>query len=518
MLSRRRIARQGFLIAILAVWVLSAVAMGSSATTFRIAIDSDARGLDPAKTQSGTWDGVLAYVAEPLLTIDQRGALVPDLATSWERSADGATETFHLRQGVTFQDGTPFDAKAAKWNLERVMDPSVHSLISVAFSDVSSIEAVDRYTLRLHLKLPALDPTPALSTMFTAMISPASVGEHGNTYQEIRWPVGTGPYRFVSYRKETDVRVARNDQYWGEAPYYPQVEFQIVPDPATRESMLLAGQTDMIVSPSLSELGTLRKDPRVSVLSAPGDLSYFVGLNTSKPPLDDARVRQALNYAVNKQAIIHGIMHDAVIPADSVVAPSVLGYVKLDPFTYDPAKARALLAQAGVKPGSLTLHIIIPTNHGIDAMTIAQAIAGQLEDVGIHLVVEPLSFPAYVASIFKPKAESDTELFLSAISPPDLTALPILLGFRCDWLPPQGQNFEFYCNKSFDQALASASTAPTRQLQAAGYQRAIRIVWRDAPRIWLFVGEAPVAYSSDVTGISVLPNQEFRAEYAHPVR
>jgi len=183
-----------------------------------------------------------------------------------------------------------------------------------------------------------------------------------------------------------------------------------------------------------------------------------------------------------------------------------------------PAIARALLAQAGVKPGSLTLHMIIPTNHGIDATTIAQAIAGQLEDVGIHLVVEPLSFPAYVASIFRPKAESDTELFLSAISPPDLTALPILLGFRCDWLPPHGQNFEFYCNKSFDQALASASTARSRQQQAAGYGRAMKIVWNDAPRIWLFVGTVPVAYASDVTGISVLPNQEFRAEYAHPVR
>ncbi|MEJ2288930.1 MAG: ABC transporter substrate-binding protein, partial [Deinococcales bacterium] len=247
------------------------------------------------------------------------------------------------------------------------VDLWVHSLIRVAFSDVSSIEIVYPYTLVLHLTLPAMDPVPALATMFTAMLSPASVKEHGNTYRTIHWPVGTGPYRFASYRKETRVVMDRFEGYWGRKSYYPHVEFQIVPSSATRRAMLLAGQTDMAVAPSLSDLAALKADPRVDVSLTPSDLSFYVGLNTSRPPLDDVRVRQALNYAVNKAAIIHDVLHDTVTRADSVVPASVFGYARLRPYVYDPAKAKALLADAGVKPGSLTLHMIVPTNQATAA-------------------------------------------------------------------------------------------------------------------------------------------------------
>ena len=497
-------------------WMLCVGSPASAQTTFRIALDSDARSLDPLHTMSRTWDSVLSYIAEPLLTIDRSGKIVPDLATDWQRSSDGSTVTCHLRHGVTFQDGTVFDAQAAKWNVDRVLDPQNDSLVRFALRKVDSVQALGPYTLRIHLNLPSEDPLPPLATMFLAMVSPASVGHHGNTYENIVWPVGTGPYAFVSYQKDAKLVVRRYDGYWGEQPYYQRVEFQVVPDAATRQSMLLAGQTDMILAPSRSELSTLQSHPRTRVLMAPGDVTFFVGLNTSKPPLDDKRVRQALNYAVDKQAIIHGVLHDSVTLADSVVAPGVFGYTELTPYAYDPGRAKALLAQAGVDPSTLTLHMILPTGHYPDAVTVGQAIAGQLRELGIHVEIQTMDFPTYIGTILKAKQENTTEMYILGLSPPDLDATPMLEGFDCTWVPPDGQNFGFYCNTKVQKILTAAFTEPDRQKRAAGYARAMRTIWDDAPRIWLWVAGDPLAYASDVTHIWGLPNGQFVAQYARP--
>ncbi|MEJ2288931.1 MAG: hypothetical protein P8Y02_09855 [Deinococcales bacterium] len=151
-------------------------------------------------------------------------------------------------------------------------------------------------------------------------------------------------------------------------------------------------------------------------------------------------------------------------------------------------------------------------------MTIAQAIAGQLRDVGIHLVIEPLDWAAYLASIDQPESKNTNELFLDAIASPDLTAFPILLGFTCGWTPPRGQNAEFYCDHQVDQLVTSGATQPDPRKQDEAYGRAMRIIWHDAPRIWLWTAEQAIAYASDVTDIWGLPNGEFDAIYARPVQ
>ena len=381
--------------------LLAGAALAQS--TFRIAIGVDPDSLDPAQGTTTTVDNVLDYMVQPLVTIDSTGKLVPDLATSWSTSADGKTLTFVLRQGVTFQDGTPFDASAVKWNLERLLDPKVRVPRRGQLTVIDSVDVVDAHTVRLNLKEPSPALVGALSQTTVGMLSPASVDKDGNSYQNIVHPVGTGAYTYTSRQKGSNVVVTRYAGYWGEKPYYDKVVFQVVPEATTRESLLLAGQVDLIILPPTSDLPALQHNSRVKVLFGPSDRTVFIAINTTKKVLDNKLVREALNYAVDKQAIIKGVLFGAAEPMDAPMAPSLFGYKKIGAYPYDPEKAKQLLKQAGVDPSQITLHMISPTGRYVQDFPAAQAIANYIRDIGFKVDVRTMDWPTYVGTITKPQ-------------------------------------------------------------------------------------------------------------------
>ena len=299
----RRRSRIGYVAALVAVLAAGftghARAQGmpapspSAALTIGIGVDMDT--VDPAQQTTTTVMNVIDYGLQTLVAFDTQGKIKPLLATSWDMSKDGLTLTFQLRQGVKFHDGTPFNADAVVFCLDRLISGKVKVPIGAGFRSMQSIEAVNPTTVTIHLKHPDPNLLPNLSATMASVFSPTSATKDGNTPTNIVHPVGTGPYQFTSWNKGSAVVYTRVDDYWGAKPYYKTVSFKVIPEANSREAGLLAGQLDIVMNPPVTDLDSLSNNPAVKLLKAPSDRSVFIAINVTKPPFDNEKVRQALN-------------------------------------------------------------------------------------------------------------------------------------------------------------------------------------------------------------------------------
>jgi len=496
-----------------------AVLLGATAVaqeTFRIAIGVDPDTLDPVQGTTTTVDNILDYVVEPLASINENGELVPMLATSWTVADDGLSIDLELREGVTFHDGTPFDAEAAVWNIERVLDPDVRVPRRGPFAAIASVEATGEHELRVNLSEPAPYMMGVLAQTLVGMLSPASVDAEGNSFENVTMPVGTGPYTYTSRSPGENLIVDRYDGYWGEMPYYDRVVFQVVPEATTRESLLLADQVDLIILPPTSDIPALEANPRTEVVLGPSNRTIFIVLNNDAPELADPRVRQALNYAVDKEAIVQGILFGAADVMDAPMADSLFGYEEIGAYPYDPERARELLAEAGVEPGELTLDFIAPTGRYVQDFAAAQAIANFLREVGIDTGVRTMDWPSYVGTIVRPPDEQDVEMHLLGWAPSFMDASQQMQQFLTSQHPPNGLATSFYDNPDVDRLVDAANQETDEERRAELYAEASRLVWEDAPWIFLWVQRFPMVHAADVTNIWGLPNEKFYAIYARP--
>lgn len=518
--SPRRGRRAAALAVVAGLLVLTACGGGGggagAGTEFRIAVGIDPDTLDPAGQTTTTVQNMVDYVVETLVGIDQNGDIVPRLAERWEVAPDGLTITLELRQGVTFHDGTPFNAEAVKFSLDRVLDPEVTVPLRASYDVISEVEVVDEHTVRLHLSRPSPALMSAMSTTAVGIISPASVEAEGNSYTAYQHPVGTGPYVFKEYAPGERVVVEKNPDYWGEKPYYDKVVFQVVPEAATRMSQLLSGQVHMMILPPVSDIPSLQENPNVEVLLAPSNRTIYIALNNHDEVLSDKRVRQALNYAVDVDAIIENVLFGAATKLDAPMAPSLFGYCSVGAYDYDPDRARQLLAEAGAE--GVTLDFIAPSGRYVQDFQAAEAIAGYLEDVGINVTLRTMDWPTYVENITQPADQNVLDLHLLGWAPGYLDAQQQMVQFQAGAHPPAGLATAFYTNPEVEDLLARAAQEIDIPTRADLYCQASRLIMDDAPWIFLWYQSFPIVYSKDVTGVSYLPNEMFDAIYARPAR
>lgn len=483
-------------------------------TSFRIAVGIDPDSLDPIQNTTTTVGNIIEYVAETLTVTDKEGNVQPKLATEWNVSDDGLEYTLKLREGVTFSDGTPLNAEAVKWNLERVLDPDLRVPQRAPLASIQSVEAVDDLTVKLTLSQPNGPLLSALSTTTSGIMSPKVAEAEGNTYENVTEPVGTGPYVFKERVQSERIVFTRNENYWGEQPYYDEVVFQVVPEAATRESLLLAGQVDMIILPPVSDLPALQENPDVEVLLAPSDRIIFIGMNTNDETLSDVRVRQALNYAVDKQAIIDSVLFGAAQIMDAPMASNMFGYCSLGAYEYNPDKAKELLAEAGVE--NLELGFISPTGRYVQDFQASQAVAGYLEEIGIKTTVETMDWPSYVGALTTPPEENKLDLHFLGWAPAFLDAAQQMVFYESSFAVPNGLGTTFYSNAAVDEMDQKAVQESDPKVRQELYCDAAKQVWEDAPMIFLWVQNFPIVYRSDVTNIDYHPTEKFAAIYAHP--
>ncbi|HEX4928591.1 MAG TPA: ABC transporter substrate-binding protein [Burkholderiales bacterium] len=479
--------------------------------TLTIGIGVDLDTVDPAQQTTTTVQNVIDYGLQTLVAFDTQGKIKPLLATSWSTSQDGMTLTLHLRQGVKFHDGTPFNADAVVYSLDRLISGKIRVPIGAGFKSMKTIEAVNPTTVAIHLKHPDPNLVPNLSTTIASIFSPTSATKDGNSPERIVHPVGTGPYQFTRWNKGSEVVYTRFDGYWGEKPYYKTVDFKIIPEANSREAGLLAGQLDVIMNPPVTDLTSLSNNPAVKVLKAPSDRSVFIAINTAKPPFNNEKVRQALNYAVDKDAIIKNVMFNAVNPMDSAFPSSLSGYCKVGAYPYDPDKAKQLLSEAGVKNVKVTLGS--STGRYIQDIQFAQAISGYLRKVGIDANVRTMDWPSYVSTM---QQKDGFDLHVLGWAPGALDGPTQLQMFTSATIPPKGLNTSFFSNPTVDK-LASESALnlhdASRSEQLCQIQKE---VWRQAPWIFLWSQTLILAYNSKITGVSYLPNEKFETMAAHP--
>lgn len=490
------------------------VALPAHAATFRIAIGIDPDTLDPVGTTTTTAGNVVDYVAETLTRLEPSGKVVPHLAESWTTSPNGREYTFKLRQGVTFHDGTPFDAAAVKWNLDRVADPNVKVPIRNPYP-IEKTEVVDTQTVKVTLKHPFAPFVAGLSWTTSALVSPEGAKKAGNDYQTYPNIVGTGPYTLGERKRGESITLNQFPKYWGLKPHYDTVVVRIVPEAATRESLILAGQVDLVILPPIADIPALQKNGNVKVLLAPSDRTIFIAINTNR--IKDRRVRQAINHAVDKAAIVKNVLFDAADVMNAPMAPSLFGYCKVGEYSFDPQRAKQLLREAGV-PSGTQIQLLHPTGRYVQDRESAQAVAGYLREVGLDAQLSTTDWPTYIKTIMTPPETNTTALHMLGWAPAFLDASQQMAQFISSQHPPKALATSFYSSPEVDRLAAAAEQETDAKKREDLYCQLSKQIWEDAPWIFLWVQRFPIVHSAKVTNVESLPNEKFQALYARPAQ
>lgn len=451
---------------------------------------------------------------------DESTEVEPWLAESYEISDDGLVYTLNLRQDVKFHDGTDFNAEAVKFNLERQIDPNhpFHDTGEFAYAEftwgmVDSVEVVDDYTVRITLKEPFAPFENHLAMHPAAMVSPAAVEQYGRDFSNN--PVGTGPFRFVSWTPGVEVVLEKNTDYWGQVPYLDQVIFRPIIEDQSRLTELEAGGVDFIVNVPPDDLARLQADARFTVVEQPGMHTWWVAFNQSRPPFNDTRVRQAVNHAVNKQAIVDNILKETGTLAISPLPPVVWSYTDdIQTYDYDPDRARELLAEAGY-PDGFTCNFWIPESGSGMQQPVAMgtAIQADLRAVGIDCQIQTFEWGTYLDRVITPPEEAEFDMFqmswIGDNGDPD-NHLYILLSSE-QW-PPAGYNMGFYKNEEVDRLLREARTTLDRDRRTELYQEAQKLIAQDPP--WLIIDHETqiVVMKNTIKNFKLHPTGPFRFE------
>ena len=489
-----------------------------------VAIGVDPDTLDPMRTTTTTVQNIVQMVVQSLARVDEAGKVQPSLARDWQQTPDALSWVFALRSGITFTDGVPLDAAAVKANLDRTFDPrSVCPTCGPLPRAVRSVDVVDPLNVKLTLSLPlAADVVLGLlSTATYGIQSPAGIQKGTPGYAQQEQPVGTGPYVLKERVKGDRVTLRRNDRHWGPRPAFAAQLFKIVPDATTREALVRSGQAQVILLPPISDLPSLRRDPTVRVLLAPGDRSVFFAINTvdkQQPLLQNPQVRQALNIAVNREAIVKSTLFGAAEPATSPLAPSLFGYCPVpNPYRYDPDLARSMLQKANAS--GLTLDVVAPTGRYMQDFQAAQNVANDFRAIGVNVNgPRTMDWPTYVSTINVPPSSATTDLHMLGFAPQFLDASQAMLQFDSGQIPPKGQATSYYDNPAVTAMLQRAQVEPNRDVRAQLYCSAQKQVWNDAPWVFLWIQKLPIVHSALVTGIGSFPNESFYTVDARPAR
>jgi peptide/nickel transport system substrate-binding protein len=439
----------------------------ASAQTVGIAIGSEPTTLDPQLRDDGGERQVTDNIFETLMVRDAAGTLGLGLAASEPVLIDPTTWEVKLREGVSFQNGEPFDAAAAAFSVNRVINPDFNSEQGSYFNTITGAEAVDATTLRITTNGP--DPILPTRLYWLKMVPPIAAAEAGFAEN----PVGSGPYRFDSWSRGSSISLVANEDYWGGAPAVPEVEFRFIPEFGTRLASLLSGEVDLITNLLPEFVEQVPQSFAVTGVELP-----IILLSDENEPVNDVRVRQALNYAVDKEALAEALYAGyADVMQGQLLAPSYFGFnPEVTGYPYDPEKAKALIAEAGAEGAEVTLYGT--AGRWLKDRELVEAVAASWEAIGIKPDVRIVDFSEYLDRFFDPENRQDAFFTVSSNELMDADR-PFSAYYHKDGIGAPNHN------ERIAELVDAARTESDPDARAAMYHEAIQIAFDEALYVYL---------------------------------
>ena len=464
--------------------------------TLHAAFQNEWAGLDPHTVSSYSSYQILNNVLEGLTFYDDDLNLVPWLAESWEQSEDGLTWTFHLREGVMFSNGREMTAEDVKFSFERLIDPETGAGNAARVGPPETqIEVIDDYTVAItHPEPFGIFPQSIGFDKSTGIVARESLEDDGT----ISVPIGTGPFAITEVEGTTRLLLERNENYWQEGlPYLDAVEIEPIPDDTVRETALRGGEVDWVLAIAPQNFQALQDDPNVVVETAP-QLSYdYIGLNLTREPFDDVRVRQAIAYALDREQLCEAGFFGLCEPLQAPVGTGSPWYFGYEPYDRDLEQARQLLADAGY-PDGFEMELLPTVEYG-ETVRAAQVLQQQLAEIGIESTINApewsewlelegnFMYDAYICN-WNGLIDADQYYYLQ-----HHTGLVF--------------NFTGYSNPEFDELVEEGRSISDFDERYPIYEEADRILVDDAPYVYMYNKREIRAFAPYVKGFTVRPDQ-----------
>ncbi|MEZ4620010.1 MAG: ABC transporter substrate-binding protein [Caldilineaceae bacterium] len=464
--------------------------------TLRVAFQNEWAGLDPHVASSYSTYQILNNVLEGLTFYDDEMNLVPWLAESWEQSEDGLTWTFHLRQGVMFSNGREMTAEDVKWSFERLIDPATGAGNAPRVGPPETqIEAIDDYTVAItHPEIFGIFPQSIGFDKSTGIVAKESLEEDGT----INIPIGTGPFQIAEVEGTTRLVLAKNENYWQEGlPYLDAIEIAPIPDDTVRETALRGGEVDWVLAIAPQSFESLQEDPNVVVATAP-QLSYdYIGINLTREPFSDVRVRQAIALALDRGQLCEAGFFGLCETIQGPIGTGSPWYFDYAPYGQDVDAAKALLADAGY-PDGFEMELLPTVQYG-ETVRAAQVLQQQLAAIGITATINApewsewlelegnFQYDAYICN-WNGLIDADQYYYLQ-----HHTGLVF--------------NFTGYSNEDFDTLVEEGRAISDFDERYAIYEQANQILVDDAPYVYMYNKQEIRAYAPNVHGFTVRPDQ-----------
>ncbi|MFJ1301329.1 glutathione ABC transporter substrate-binding protein GsiB [Pseudomonadota bacterium AL_CKDN230030165-1A_HGKHYDSX7] len=495
--------------AALALGVLaSPLAHASKDVTFAVSIALET--LDPYNTNSTLNQAVGKSYYEGLFEFDKDLKIQKVLATDYSVSDNGLEYTFKLRPNVKFQDGTDFNAEAVKINFDRPANPDNRLSRYIQFSVIEKIDVVDPLTVKITLKKPFSAFINALAHPAAMMISPTALKKYG---KDIGFhPVGTGPFEFVEWKPAEYLKVKKFAGYWNQGkPKVDTITFRTVTDNNTRAAVVQTGEAHFAFPVPFEQAAVLAKNDKLDVVDHKNSImARYLSMNTQVKPFNDVRVRQAINYAINKQALAKVAFNGYATVVDGVVPQGVDFAHKTGPWEHNPAKARELLKEAGY-PNGFETQLWSAYNDGT-SVKVVQFLQQQLQQVGIKTSVEVLESGQRVQRVQQVQKPEDAKVRLyyagwsSSTGEADWGLRPLL---TTGAFPPVLNNVSYYSNAKVDAGVQEALATTDRAKKAEIYKNVQETIWNDAPWAFLVTQNNVYVKSKNLSGVYVEPDTSF---------
>ncbi|GEN82421.1 glutathione ABC transporter substrate-binding protein [Sporosarcina luteola] len=469
-----------------------------------LAVLSDASSLDPAGSNDVPSSVVQANIYETLVNRDDDNNIVEGLAEKWE-AIDDTTYEFTLRQGVTFHDGEPFTADAVKANLERILDPDVASPRYFLFEMVTDVIVKDDHTIQIKTEYPFAPLLAHLSHNGGGMVSPKSIeadydamasGKDAGSVISTN-PVGTGYFKFDNWTPGDEIKLVRNDDYWGSKVHVDSVTFKVIPESAVRNADLETGYVHVADPIQPNEVADINSKDFAKVNQKASSSLAYLGFNTEKEPFNDPKVRKAISMMINKEDISEGVYDGFGVLAKGPLAPGIFGFNDdAKPLEYNLEEAKKLLAEAGLEDGFKTT---IWTNDNPQRQQIAVLVQEELKKVNIEVDIEVMEFGAYLEKT----ANGEHDMFILGWSNPTGDADYGMYALFHSSQKGDPGNRSFYENAEVDKLLEQGRRESDPDERIKIYNQVQELLIEDAPMAYLIHTEYLTGVSNKIKGFSI---------------